>query len=174
MGGSNDESNLTIPISIKEHAKLHKDLWFKHGLKQDYIAWKCLSGRITNEQARLMAAKIGQDNSEKYKKSRQVAGKKLSKLNNFEHCSKGGKAASIKLVKWQKENKDKFIAQCAVLGKNSTERKLKPHEYLGVVYRSKKALQEVHKMSNCGFYGKLNRGEIVRIPVAQKIARRLK
>ena len=69
MGGTDDPSNLTPPISIELHAEFHRDLWECFGFKQDYIAWQALSGRITTEEARLAAAKIGQDNSKKYKQT---------------------------------------------------------------------------------------------------------
>ena len=163
MGGGNEEANLTPPISIALHAEFHRLLWLDHEHKQDYIAWKCLSGRITNEQARLMAAKVGQDKSVAYKESRKITGNKLNEIRTFESCSNGGKVASKKLVEWQKENKEAFIKRCSEIGKAGTERKKKPHEYLGVVYLSKQELQKAHNLSNCGFYGKLKRGEIKRL-----------
>ncbi len=58
MGGTDDEWNLTAPITIEEHAEAHRILFELHGKVQDYIAWKCLSGRITNEEARIMASKL--------------------------------------------------------------------------------------------------------------------
>jgi len=163
MGGDDSEENLTPPISIAIHAEFHKDLWLQLRHKEDYIAWKCLSGRITNEQARLMAAKLGQDKSVKYQESRKVAGQRLKNVLTQESCSKGGKTASKKLVEWQQKNRAKFIKQCQSIGKAGTERKKIPHEYLGVVYASKQDLQIAYRMSNTGFYGKLKRGEIKRI-----------
>jgi len=79
LGGSNDEENLTPPISLQLHAEFHKDLYEHYGMQEDYIAWKALSGRITSEEARLLAAKAGQDRSEKYKNSR-------TKKYFDEHC----------------------------------------------------------------------------------------
>jgi hypothetical protein len=163
MGGTDDEDNLTPPISIEMHAEFHKMLWLDYGHKEDYIAWKCLSGRITNERARLMAAKLGQDKSSLYKESRKTTGEMLKNSVTKESRSKGGKTASKKLIEWQKNNKEDFLKRCSEIGKASTERKKIPHKYLGVIYSSKKELQEAHNMSICGFYGKLRRGEIERI-----------
>lgn len=58
MGGGNDPSNLTPPITVEEHAEAHRVLYEKHGKPQDYIAWKCLNGSLTNQEARVMASKL--------------------------------------------------------------------------------------------------------------------
>ena len=57
MGGSDDPSNL-IKVNTALHAFLHKLLWEEHGHQYDYIAWKCLSGQISNEEANIMATKV--------------------------------------------------------------------------------------------------------------------
>lgn len=57
-GGSDDEDNL-VDLTVEEHAEAHRLLWEKYGSKWDYIAWKTLSGRMTNEEARIAAAKEG-------------------------------------------------------------------------------------------------------------------
>jgi hypothetical protein len=77
LGGTDEEENLTPPISMALHAEFHRDLWEHYKDPRDFIAWKCLSGRMTNEEARLAAAKIGQDSSQKYKDSRKLTGQKL-------------------------------------------------------------------------------------------------
>lgn len=164
MGGTNEPHNLTEPITIHQHATMHKDLWLKHGFKEDYIAWKCLSGRMTNEEARLAAAKIGQEKSEAYKQSRKNCGEFAKQSGTTESRSKGGKAASKALVAWQKQNAQKFKEQASLNGKNKAPTQWIPHKYLGVIYQSKKSLQAAHSMSICGFYGKLRRGEIERLP----------
>jgi hypothetical protein len=83
MGGTNDPSNL-VELTVKQHAQAHKKLYEKHGLWQDRIAWQMLSGQITSNEARLMAAReanlgnkhfLGKTHSEKHKK-------KLSKIIN--------------------------------------------------------------------------------------------
>lgn len=54
MGGSDDPSNI-IELSIEDHAKAHEELYVKHGLWQDMIAWKALSGQITMTEASRLA-----------------------------------------------------------------------------------------------------------------------
>ena len=159
MGGGDEEENLTPPISIKLHAEFHRDLYEQFGAKEDYIAWQALSGRITSEEARLMAAKAGQERSEKYKNRKFKD--HLDKVRTKEGCSRGGKAASKSLVEWIKANKETHRETCAKNGR--VKRNQIPHEYLGVVYESKKSLQEDTKLSNTGFYSKLRKGEIVRL-----------
>lgn len=56
MGGSNDPSNL-VKVTIEEHAALHKQLWEDLGYEEDKIAWLCLSGQITNQEAIILAIK---------------------------------------------------------------------------------------------------------------------
>ena len=57
MGGTDDPSNL-VKLTIEEHAEAHKKLWETHGLWQDNIAWKALSGQITHYEATIQAIKI--------------------------------------------------------------------------------------------------------------------
>ena len=56
MGGTDDSKNL-IKVNTALHAFLHKLLWEEHGNQYDFIAWKCLSGQITNEEANILATK---------------------------------------------------------------------------------------------------------------------
>mgnify|MGYP003349466540 CR=1 FL=1 len=77
--------------------------------------------------------------------------------------SKGGKNGSKKLVEWQKQNEKAFKKKCSDNGKIVGPKLYIPHEYEGIYYESKKALQEATGLSNCGFYNKLKRGEIKRL-----------
>ena len=54
MGGSDDPSNL-VELTIEEHAQAHKELYEKHGLYEDFLAWKMLSGRISGAEAHRLA-----------------------------------------------------------------------------------------------------------------------
>ena len=56
MGGTDEPSNL-LKVNTALHAFLHKMLWEEHGSDYDKIAWKCLSGQITNEEANIQATK---------------------------------------------------------------------------------------------------------------------
>ena len=167
LGGTNDEDNLTPPISTALHALFHKELWEHYKDPRDYIAWKALSGRITGEEARLASAKVGQDQSVLYKESRKKLGEKLKNITTKETRSKGGKIASKSLVRWQKENPEKFLEIIRASAKKTAITNQIPHEYKGIKYASKKELQMATKLSNTGFYNKLNRGEIVRLPKPQ-------
>ena len=162
LGGGDEEENLTPPICIALHAAFHKDLYKELGNTEDYIAWKALSGRLTSEEARLMAAKSGQDKSEKYKN--RVLGPHLALHRTKETCSKGGKTASKSLVVWIKNNKEEHAKMCAENGKKKSITQSIPHSYNNKVYESKKMLQEDTGLSNTGFYSKLKRGEIIRLP----------
>lgn len=172
LGGTDDPKNLTPPISVELHAEFHKQLWLELGHLEDFIAWKALSGRMTSEQARLAAAKEGQKKSALYKESRKLTGKHLLESATKESCSKGGKTASVSLVKWQLENAEKFKKQCSLIGSLSKERQKIPHKYKGVVYESKKQLQKEHKMSNTKFYSLLASLEIERLEKQREISKR--
>ena len=58
MGGTDESSNL-MELSIEEHAEAHKKLWEKHGKNEDYLAYKCLSSQITNQEFYYEKAKLG-------------------------------------------------------------------------------------------------------------------
>ena len=72
MGGSDDEENLTPPISIQWHAKFHEDLYERFGLYEDFIAYKTLSGQMTISEASRLA----------YEHGVKKAGEKLAKRNS--------------------------------------------------------------------------------------------
>jgi hypothetical protein len=57
MGGTNDPSNIKL-VTIEEHAAIHQQLWELLGHWQDYVAWKALSGQITNDQAIRLAVSM--------------------------------------------------------------------------------------------------------------------
>ena len=72
MGGSDDSSNL-IKLTIEEHAEAHKQLFETHGLQEDYIAWKALSGQISFAEATILAIKLantGRKRTDEVKKQR--------------------------------------------------------------------------------------------------------
>ena len=117
---------------------------------------------MTNEEARLAAAKIGQDSSQKYKDSRKLTGQKLNLFRTKESCSAGGKAASKKLIAWQQKNKEAFLKQAAENGRKGAQKLKIPHMYNGVMYASKRELQNATGICNNVFYKKLKSGEIRR------------
>lgn len=56
MGGSDHPDNL-IELSVEDHALVHKALFDEHGRWEDEIAWKCLSGQITQAEAIIESVK---------------------------------------------------------------------------------------------------------------------
>lgn len=58
-GGDDSPENITPPISIRLHAAFHLDRWKHVGAPQDKIAALMLIGRITSEEARIAAARLG-------------------------------------------------------------------------------------------------------------------
>lgn len=63
-GGSDSPENL-VELTVEDHAIAHKVLYGLWGREEDRIAWLCLSGRITSEDARKAACKIGYDKRDK-------------------------------------------------------------------------------------------------------------
>jgi hypothetical protein len=57
MGGTNEPSNI-IEVTVEEHANLHKNLWETHNHWEDYVAWKGLSGQITQDEARRLRVSL--------------------------------------------------------------------------------------------------------------------
>lgn len=85
-GGSNDSSNI-VELSIEEHANAHRILFEKYGKKEDFVAWKMLSGKTDEcEKQRIELAKEGfekfqlsdQYNEYKDKISKSLKGKSHS------------------------------------------------------------------------------------------------
>lgn len=77
MGGTDDPSNL-IKLTIQEHAEAHKILYDKYGKWQDEIAWKALSGQISNSKAIKLSQKLRDTSymqSESYKNKISIANK---------------------------------------------------------------------------------------------------
>lgn len=58
MGGTDHPFNL-INLTIEEHAEAHRILFEEHGRWQDEIAWKTLSGQISNAEAIKLAQSLG-------------------------------------------------------------------------------------------------------------------
>ena len=59
MGGTDDPFNL-VEVTVEQHALLHKQLWEDLGCREDYIAWQCLSGQITTQEAIREAIRLAQ------------------------------------------------------------------------------------------------------------------
>jgi hypothetical protein len=103
MGGSDDPSNLK-KVTVSQHAEEHRLLWEQHNLKEDYIAWKALSGQITSEEARIMAVKSANTGR---KQSKEHLEKRMASI--AEHRAKHGHSTlGKKLGPCSDERKEKI------------------------------------------------------------------
>lgn len=104
MGGSDDSSNL-VELTVEEHALAHKLLWEEHGRWQDELAWKTLSGQITNAEAnleKLRVSKLGKNNP-RFGKPGTLLGRK-----GKDHPVFGKKISNRKSVARSEETKEKI------------------------------------------------------------------
>lgn len=89
MGGSDDPSNI-IKLSIEEHAAAHKKLWEEHGHKQDYYAWKGLSGALGKEEIIIgLISHPGKSNPFYGKKHSEETKAKMSSLKKEKYKGSG-------------------------------------------------------------------------------------
>lgn len=77
MGGTDDLDNL-VSVTVEQHALLHKQLWKDLGHQEDYIAWQCLSGQITTQEATIQAIKLSR---QRYKGTKRGPLSEESKRN---------------------------------------------------------------------------------------------
>ena len=81
MGGTDDPSNI-IELTTEEHAEAHRLLWEEHGSIYDKIAWRCLSGQISNEEANILATKAANTGRKCSEKNKQLFRELFSGENN--------------------------------------------------------------------------------------------
>ena len=94
--GQRFRTDTTIPLSVKEHADIHKQYYETWGFHEDYVAWKTLSGQIGKEELFIETSRIGGLNNKGKKKTREHA-EKISQAN------KGQNASFPKLTNEQRE-----------------------------------------------------------------------
>jgi hypothetical protein len=82
MGGTDDPSNL-VQLTVEEHAEAHRKLFEEHGLWQDEIAWKGLSGMI--DHAEVISQVISKSN--KGRKHSEQTRKKISESHKGKKIS---------------------------------------------------------------------------------------
>lgn len=102
MGGTDDPSNL-IELTIEEHADAHRKLYEQHGKREDYLAWKGLSGKIGKEEIMVELASLGG-------KKGAATCKELKKGAFYGSCpeisSKAGSISTNKDSSWWYNGKD--------------------------------------------------------------------
>ena len=149
MGGTDDPSNL-LKVNTALHAFLHRMLWEEHGSEFDKVAWKCLSGQITNEEANIQATKIANTGRKCSEKNKQLFREMFSGENNSRYgvprsekekkaISEGTKKGMAKTTKklgtpkgtepWNKGKK---------IGPQSNECKKKKSETMKEIWKHKK------------------------------------
>lgn len=133
MGGSDDPSNLVV-LTVEQHAEAHRLLWEKHGMREDYLAWKGLTGCIGKEEIVLERNKLGGFKS----KGRKKTTKELEKIS----------------ASWTPERKQ----QLSELSKKRFTGKPKSPEHLEKMKLVRKSEEEIQRMKitqiNNNFGGK--------------------
>ena len=107
MGGGNEPSNLML-VSVQEHAELHLALYLEYGYYDDWIAYQCLSGQITNAEANRLN-KLGDRNPAKRDDVRAkisaAAKHQSNNAKNYIITFTNGTQCTIKnLAKWARDN----------------------------------------------------------------------
>ena len=92
MGGSDDPSNL-LHLTIEEHAEEHRLLWEKHGKKDDYVAWKALSGQLSKLDILQELCSLGGTNSAIKRRERgdPIGWQVQDKESRINMASRGGR-----------------------------------------------------------------------------------
>lgn len=106
MGGTDDSSNL-VEVTVEQHALLHKQLWEDLGHQEDHIAWRCLSGQITNQEAIREAVKLAR---QRYKGTKRGPLSEEAK-SNISNAKKGKKINYPKNRKSRSEKDKKAVSE---------------------------------------------------------------
>ena len=84
--GQRFRTDTTIPLSVEEHANIHKQYYEKWGFQEDRVAWKTLSGQIGKEELFIETSRIGGLNNKGKKKTPEHR-KKISDANKGQNAS---------------------------------------------------------------------------------------
>jgi len=141
MGGSDDPSNI-IELTVEDHAEAHRKLWEEHGIQYDFIAWRCLSGQITNEEAQKEAVRFANTGRPSWNKGKKTDKATRAKLSLAHKGKPPGNKGMKGQIPW---NKDKVGVQEA--------------------WNKGKELDESHKQNLAGSYDieKVDTGEIFNV-----------
>ena len=111
MGGSDDPSNLVV-LTVEQHAKAHRILWETYGLKQDNLAWKALSGQLTNQEIWLEKSRLGGKALKGYKHSDESKLNYKNAWTTERKISVGSKvSSSLKNVPKSEEHKNSMMGK---------------------------------------------------------------
>ncbi len=118
MGGSNEPENL-VEVTVTQHAMFHFCNYQLWGNEEDRIAWRCLSGQITIDEAKLEAIALGSKKGGQTNKEKRTGICGLTFEQRSKNGKKGGKIAGEK----NKRNGTGFFAMSfeekSVIGKKS-------------------------------------------------------
>ena len=150
MDGDDSAHNL-ITLTVSEHADAHKKLYELYGKREDYIAWKALSGQINTadiqfEKSRLGGKIASQMNIGSRRTNEQKANMSKSKLGHIRsETSKIKQSKSVSGSKnhfYGKTHSDEFkIKQSETKKKNyigSGNPNAKSIYYAGIIYDTMK------------------------------------
>lgn len=115
MGGSNDADNL-IKLTVEEHAEAHKRLFEEHGKKEDYIAWKALSGQINNQEAFRLKCSLGGKKNKNRKRPDLSERNKTPQQIKAASCKKPGTANAMAGNTNHKQNEKVVCGYCGSVG----------------------------------------------------------
>lgn len=113
MGGTDETDNL-VEVSIEQHALLHKQLWEDLHHQEDYIAWQCLSGQISTQEATLSAIRLAR---QRYKGTKRGPLSEESKSNISK--AKRGKTINYPKNRKSRSKEDKLAVAAKMTGKNN-------------------------------------------------------
>ena len=113
MGGTDDPSNI-IELSVEEHAEAHRVLYEKYGKREDYIAWKGLSGNIGKEDIHREKSALGGLTTDKRRKEQGLPPNfhRADEQTLFEWRSKAGSVSTnAKAIWWSNGKEYKFCIE---------------------------------------------------------------
>jgi hypothetical protein len=108
-GGTDEDRNLVHGLSITRHAMFHFANWQLWGSKWDYIAWKTLTGQISNEEFSFeMKSAAGKKGSavtnSRYREEKKVWSAKAGRNQPREVKIENGK----KLTEWKETHPEQY------------------------------------------------------------------
>ena len=128
LGGTDELSNI-IEVSITQHAMWHYASWCLHKKREDFIAWKGLSGQynkqeVIREVQLLGASKGGKTSGNKHRETGfiQNLGRIYGPLNKgSEHCRKNGRIQGRKNAKSGQLDQIRDIEKCKEVGRRNVQ-----------------------------------------------------
>lgn len=81
MGGTYEPSNVVL-LTVKQHAAAHRKLYKKYGKREDWIAWKGLSGQINKKELSADVEILRRQHISEGLKGRQVSASTRLKISS--------------------------------------------------------------------------------------------